>query len=66
MTHDHEHDHSHGHNHHGHVHAPSSFGRAFAIGTALNLGFVIVEAVYGYLAHSLALFADAGHNLGDV
>jgi len=69
MTHDHEHDHSHGHNHHGHhghSHAPASFGRAFAIGTALNLGFVIVEAVYGYLAHSLALFADAGHNLGDV
>jgi len=53
MTHDHEHDHSHGHNHHGHhghSHAPASFGRAFAIGTALNLGFVIVEAVYGYLA----------------
>ena len=73
MTHDHEHhrdhNHSHGHSHHGyhgHTHAPASFGRAFAIGTALNLGFVILEAVYGYLAHSLALFADAGHNLGDV
>ena len=69
MTHDHEHHHDHGHGrhgHHGHTHAPASFGRAFAIGTALNLGFVIVEAVYGYLAHSLALFADAGHNLGDV
>jgi len=71
MTHDHEHHHnhehhSHGHSHHGHAHAPASFGRAFAVGTALNLGFVIVEFVYGYLAHSLALFADAGHNLGDV
>jgi len=64
MTHNHEHHHDHGH--HGHSHAPASFGRAFAIGTTLNLGFVILEAVYGYLAHSLALFADAGHNLGDV
>ncbi|MBV8884024.1 MAG: cation transporter [Chroococcidiopsidaceae cyanobacterium CP_BM_RX_35] len=64
-NHNHEHSHSHGH-HHGHTHTSASFGRAFAIGTALNLGFVIVEAVYGYLAHSLALFADAGHNLGDV
>lgn len=63
MAHDHEH---HSHGHHGHAHGPASYGRAFAIGTALNLGFVIVEAVYGYLAHSLALFADAGHNLSDV
>lgn len=62
MAHDHEH---HSHGHHGH-HGPASYGRAFAIATALNLGFVIVEAVYGYLAHSLALFADAGHNLSDV
>ncbi len=62
----HSHNHSHNHTHHGHSHAPGSYGRAFAIGTALNLGFVVVEAVYGYLAHSLALFADAGHNLGDV
>ena len=70
MAHNHEHGHhaheNHNHGHHGHSHAPAGFGRAFAIGTALNLGFVIVEAVYGYLAHSLALFADAGHNLGDV
>lgn len=50
------HDHDHGHN----SHTPVTFSRAFAIGTALNLGFVIVEAAYGYLAHSLALFADAG------
>ena len=67
MAHNHNHEHSHSHGHeHGHSHAPASFGRAFAIGTALNIGLVIVEAVYGYLAHSLALFADAGHNLGDV
>lgn len=63
MTHNHGHEH---HSHHGHTHTRASFGRAFAIGTALNLGFVILEAAYGYLAHSLALFADAGHNLGDV
>lgn len=63
MAHNHEH---HSHGHHGHNHAPSNYSRAFAIGTVLNLGFVIIEAVYGYLAHSLALFADAGHNLSDV
>lgn len=57
------HDHDHGH---GHVHAPRDFGRAFAVGTALNLGFVIVEAVYGLLAGSMALLADAGHNASDV
>jgi cobalt-zinc-cadmium efflux system protein len=56
-----------GHDHsHGHSHAPADFGRAFAIGVTLNLGFVIVEAVFGGLSHSLALLADAGHNLSDV
>jgi cobalt-zinc-cadmium efflux system protein len=65
-AHDHDHgahDHSHGH---AHVHAPTNFGAAFAIGTTLNLGFVIVEAAYGVFGHSVALLADAGHNLGDV
>ena len=52
--------------HVGHGHAPVSFGRAFAIGTALNLGFVVVEAVYGLTSGSMALLADAGHNLSDV
>ena len=52
--------------HHGHSHAPADFGRAFAIGIALNLGFVAVETVYGFLANSMALLADAGHNLSDV
>ena len=58
----------HGHGHHGHCHdhGQANYGRAFAIGTALNMGFVLVEAFYGYFAHSLALFADAGHNLSDV
>jgi cobalt-zinc-cadmium efflux system protein len=50
----------------GHEHRPKDFGAAFAIGTALNLGFVILETVYGVLANSLALVADAGHNFGDV
>lgn len=57
-------DHSHGAA--GHSHAPASFGSAFAIGITLNLGFVIIEVVYGVFAHSLALVADAGHNMGDV
>ena len=59
--------HSHSHSHdHGHAHAPPDFGRAFAVGIALNLGFVIAEAVFGFLANSMALLADAGHNLSDV
>jgi cobalt-zinc-cadmium efflux system protein len=73
MSRDHEHaGHSHDHEAHGHahgaghVHAPASFGTAFAVGIVLNTGFVIVEAVYGVLSNSVALFADAGHNLGDV
>jgi cobalt-zinc-cadmium efflux system protein len=59
------HDHGHGHGH-DHRHAPAHFGAAFAIGVALNLGFVAIEAAYGVLAHSMALLSDAGHNLGDV
>ena len=65
-AHDHAHEHESGHDHGGHSHAPKSFGRAFAIGTTLNIGFVIVEAVYGIMAGSMALLADAGHNLSDV
>ncbi|MDH3875635.1 MAG: cation transporter, partial [Desulfobacteraceae bacterium] len=42
------------------------YSRAFAFGVALNVGFVIVEAAYGIMAGSLALLADAGHNLSDV
>lgn len=49
-----------------HNHAPASFGRAFAIGILLNAGFVAVEAAYGLIAGSMALLADAGHNLSDV
>jgi cobalt-zinc-cadmium efflux system protein len=61
------HNHKHaGHHAHAHHHPPAEFGRAFAIGITLNLGFVVVEAVYGFLANSMALLADAGHNLSDV
>jgi cobalt-zinc-cadmium efflux system protein len=56
-----------GHSHdHGHAHGPASHGAAFAIGVTLNLAFVAVEATYGFLSGSMALVADAGHNLSDV
>jgi cobalt-zinc-cadmium efflux system protein len=51
---------------HGHTHTPKSFGFAFALGTALNIAFVIIEVVFGFLGNSTALLADAGHNLSDV
>ncbi|MGN6549491.1 MAG: cation diffusion facilitator family transporter [Pararhizobium sp.] len=56
----------HDHHGHGHSHAPASYGRAFAIGIALNVGFVVLEAIFGFLVNSMALLADAGHNLSDV
>lgn len=67
-THSHQGAHNHhGHDHsHGHSHAPANFNRAFAIGITLNLVFVAVEAFYGWRVNSLALLADAGHNLSDV
>ena len=52
--------------HHEHDHGPGSYGRIFALGIALNLGFVVAEWVAGMMAGSLALLADAGHNLSDV
>ncbi|HEY6611716.1 MAG TPA: cation diffusion facilitator family transporter [Pseudomonas sp.] len=58
--------HAHHHEHHSHVHSPQRYDRAFAIGIVLNLGFVLVEAFYGWQVNSLALLADAGHNLSDV
>ncbi|MEO6407531.1 MAG: cation diffusion facilitator family transporter [Burkholderiaceae bacterium] len=66
----HAHGHGHGHgNAHAHAHGPSpdsGFGRAFGIGIALNTLFVAFEAYYGWRVDSLALLADAGHNLSDV
>lgn len=61
------HSHEQGHAHSaGHSHAPKDFGSAFLIGIVLNTAFVIIEAVYGWLSGSMALIADAGHNLSDV
>ena len=51
---------------HAHSHAPANFNQAFAIGIALNLIFVGIESFYGWQINSLALLADAGHNLSDV
>jgi cobalt-zinc-cadmium efflux system protein len=63
----HDHGHSHGHSHgHGHSHAPASFDRAFAIGIALNIAYVLAEGGAGLWTGSVALLADAGHNLSDV
>ncbi|CAE6788795.1 cation diffusion facilitator family transporter [Paraburkholderia haematera] len=58
-----------GHSHagHHHAHAPAAgHGRAFALAVALNVAIVVIQAVYGVIAHSTALLADAGHNLSDV
>jgi cobalt-zinc-cadmium efflux system protein len=57
-----------GHDHdHGHDHAlPKDHGRAFLVGIALNLTIVVLEVAYGLVSHSMALVADAGHNLSDV
>jgi cobalt-zinc-cadmium efflux system protein len=71
QPHDHEahahaadsHDHKHGH---GHSHGPMNYDRVFAIGIALNVGYALIEAVAGFWLNSLALVADAGHNLSDV
>ena len=69
MAHDH-HDHDHDAHDHGggghHHHAPANMGRAFAIGVVLNTGFVAAEVAAGLWTGSLALLADAGHNLSDV
>jgi cobalt-zinc-cadmium efflux system protein len=66
-SHDHDHDHG-GHSHRGgHHHGdPNNHGRAFVIAIALNTVFVGVEFVFGLIANSTALMADAGHNLSDV
>jgi cobalt-zinc-cadmium efflux system protein len=61
FAHDDDHD-----DHHGHHHGPMDFGRAFAIAATLNIALVVVQVVFGVLANSVALIADAGHNLGDV
>lgn len=68
----HHHDtHSHGsgapHHHGGFDHAATeSHSSAFMLAIALNIAFVAVEFIYGVIAESTALMADAGHNLSDV
>ncbi|WP_214196635.1 cation diffusion facilitator family transporter [Novosphingobium profundi] len=68
--HSHDHGHGHGHGHHGHHHhappPPGGANTAFAIAVGLNVVFVVVEVVAGLLSGSIALLADAGHNLTDV
>ena len=65
MAEDHSAD-DHGSHHAAHSHGAADYGRAFAIGIALNLAYVVGEATAGVVSHSLALLADAGHNLSDV
>jgi cobalt-zinc-cadmium efflux system protein len=59
------HDHA-GHDHAGHADTPADYSTAFLIGIGLNTGFVVIEGVFGVLSNSVALIADAGHNLSDV
>jgi cobalt-zinc-cadmium efflux system protein len=71
MSHSHQHQHASaptgGQNSgHLHNHGPVSYGTRFLVGIALNLTLVIIEAVFGILANSVSLIADAGHNLSDV
>jgi cobalt-zinc-cadmium efflux system protein len=68
MTHAHADQHEGGHHHRGpgHSHAPRRFGTAFAVGICLNTAFVLIETGYGIASNSVALLADAGHNLSDV
>lgn len=58
--------HSHHDRHGPHGHMPTDFGKAFAFGITLNILYIVVEVIYGLLSGSMALLADAGHNLSDV
>ena len=69
----HEHDHHehghhdhHGHHHHHHSHAIEKLSTIYIVAVALNILFVIVEAVAGIVGNSIGLLSDAGHNLSDV
>jgi cobalt-zinc-cadmium efflux system protein len=69
---EHHHGHEHAHDHDDHHHHPHGYflggelGLVFGLAIALNLGFVVVESVFGFTSHSMALLADAGHNFSDV
>jgi cobalt-zinc-cadmium efflux system protein len=63
----HEHAHGHAHEHgHAHVLSPDGVSLRMGIAVALNLVFVVVEGGFGFMSNSVALIADAGHNLSDV
>jgi cobalt-zinc-cadmium efflux system protein len=64
--HGHGHSHGHGHHHGHHHHVPKNFDRRFAIGAGINMLFVVLELVFGFISNSLALIADAVHNFSDV
>ena len=76
MTHEHHHEYGHSHKHvhehhdhhghHHHAHAIERLSTIYIVAVALNLAFVIVEAVTGFIGNSLGLLSDAGHNLSDV
>lgn len=66
MEHSHTHNHEPGHSHDHHHHEISSLNKAFIIGIALNIGFVLAEFGAGFWFNSLGLLSDAGHNLSDV
>lgn len=65
-NHNHEHGHGHSHSHHHHIINQNSLNTAFIIGIVLNVGFVVVEAIFGIIYDSMGLLSDAGHNLSDV
>lgn len=64
--HEHHDHHEHGHGHHHHAHTIEKLSTIYIVAVALNLAFVIVEAVAGFIGNSLGLLSDAGHNLSDV
>ncbi len=64
-AHAHSHRHSHGAGH-SHSHVPADFGTAFAVAAVLNVALILAQVIVGVAANSIALLADAGHNLGDV
>lgn len=51
---------------HNHSHDINSYNKAFGYGIALNVIYILIEVVYGLTINSMALIADAGHNLSDV
>ena len=66
MSHEHHHEHDHHGHHHHHAHAIERLSTIYIVAVALNLTFVIVEAIAGVVGNSIGLLSDAGHNLSDV